>query len=455
MKVRTMLGPDCCAAGRLQPQGTTGPDFVHYKFAPEALDADPNHRLRQCGALYINQMLLCISVCRANAASGVLKSNSRMEAMFRNLAGGELPAWASGNPVMATFGNGPLRDVLPMWNQAMGGAQMVFTRNNHRALLHSAFEQALCKSMCHWLGGGALGINWPSSPDEQPPPPPTAGATAELWYCLTGWLLVTCKVWAFELQQRCSGPPKRLRGTKAAREIKIKTEDRLRQFIEHVAAASLSKDAARRVGMPTAMADGNGHRSWNQHEAQCSGSKMYHWFATVERTVLFNLEDHTFTKRQPRVPSRHQRGHRLKPARHQPARGVVPCGAQARRALPRARLSVRRGPPAPDALLRHLLCHHFRMRGKDYVKALRETFTTAQGAKQHVGFRSHIATAPLRAKRSAGAALESGVTALEGTVYDALAHTDVALAQEGRPTRMWRWPRRAWARARAPPRAGW
>ena len=381
-------------------------------------------------------MLLCLAVCRANAASNVLKSNSRMETMLRNLAGGELPAWASGNPAMATFGNGPLRDVLPMWNQAMGGAQMVFTRNNHRALLYSAFEQELCKSMCHRLGGGAPGINWPpSGPDEPPPPPPTEGATAELWYYLTGWLLVMCKVWAFKLQQRCSGaPPKRLRGTKAAREIKIKTDDRLRQFIDEcVAAASLSKDAARRVGMPTAMADGNGHRTWNQREAQYSGSKMFHWFATVERTVLFNLEDPTFTNRY---------GHASLLVIKEAMVSSPLVTSLLEESFPAAlRYDERfRAPDSSsgvdpllrDALLRHLLYYYFRMRGKDYIKALRETFTKEQGAKQHVGFRSHVATAPLRAKRSAGAAaLESGVTTFQKTVYDELAHTDVALAQEG------------------------
>ena len=436
MKVCTMLGPGCCAAGRLQSQGTTGPDFVHYKLALEALDSDPNHRLRQYGALYINQMLLCISVCRANAASDVLKSNSRMETMFRNLAAGEQPAWASGNSAMATFGNGPLRDVLPVWNQAMGGARMVFTRNNHRAQLYSALEQALCKSMCHWLGGGAPGINWPSSPDERPPPPPTEGATAELWYYLTGWLLVMCKVWAFKLQQRCNGaPPKRLRGTKAAREIKIKTEDRLRQFIdEFVASASMSKDTAKRVRMPTAMADGNGHRSWNQHEAQYSGTKMYHWFATVERAVLFNLEDHAFTTRH---------GHAsLLVIKEAMLSSPLVTSLLEQSFSAALRYDERfRAPDSPsgvdpllrDALLRHLLYYYFRMRGKDYVKALRQTFTTEQGAKQHVGFRSHVATVPLRAKRSAGAALESGsgsgVSAFQETVYDGLALTDMALGE--------------------------
>lgn len=56
---------------------TTSLDFVHYRLAMEQLDAEPRHRLKQYGALYINQLLACLATCRAKVCANTLKCNSR------------------------------------------------------------------------------------------------------------------------------------------------------------------------------------------------------------------------------------------------------------------------------------------------------------------------------------------------------------------------------------------
>ena len=155
---------------------TTSLDFVHCRQALEQLVKEPRHRLKQRGALCVNQLLACLSICRAKVCANTLTCNSRMETMRRELAGNQLGAWTAGDATLATFGQGPLRDILPALAVLMAGAEFACTRKGFGALVFTAYEDALYTTMCHWLDRGTPGMSWPRGcGDEAPHPPPNGG----------------------------------------------------------------------------------------------------------------------------------------------------------------------------------------------------------------------------------------------------------------------------------------
>ena len=405
---------------------TTSLDFVHYRLAMEQLDAEPRRRLKQYGALYINQLLACLATCRAKSCANTLKCNSRMETMRRELADAQAKAWAAGDAAQATFGQAPLQDILAALAVSMANAELEFTRRHFGAMAFTAYEEALYASMCHWLDRGQPGVAWPWGGDETPLPPPAEGTRAELWYYLAGWLLVMTKVWAIKLALRCNGPTrKRQRGSKLSRAAQQASDDRLRQFLdEFVSGASVSPASAKDELLPTAMADGHGHRSWNKHEAQHSSVGMYAFFAFLERTTVLNLENSDFVNRH--------RGGALLVVKEEllastavttalenvytGGSSCVDLNSDPRFLAPGSTHGV--DPHLTNALLRHLLHYYSRMRGRDYCRALTDRLSTEQKSKQHVGFRGYVATAPQRSKRPP--AVESGATPEQEQLHDSL-----------------------------------
>ena len=229
---------------------------------------------------------------------------------------------------------------------------------------------------------------------------------AELWHYMAGWLIVMCKVWATKLRKRCNGPArKRQRASAAALKAQQASDDRVRAFVDDfVACASVSPKTAQEAGLPTAMADGHGYRSYNTHEAQRSSHSMFLFFAYIERTTELNLNNAAFVKR-------HRGGAVLVMKEELLSSAIVTkllkdvytgsahldLNTDPRWVAPGSTCGV--DPLLTTALLNHLLYYCSRMRGRDCCRALTDTLSAEQSAKQHVAFRGFVATAPQRTNK--------------------------------------------------------